>query len=273
MRLGVSAIAWDVEEDAAVAELLQQQGVDAVDIAPGKYFPDVLRTRPAEVRSVAAQWRRHGIELTGMQALLFGTQGLNLFGSDESRQRMSAHLAAVLRIAGELRATRLVFGSPRNRDRGALSAAEAQLQAAAFFLPLADIAAREGVLLCLEPNPAHYACNFMTDSPSTAAVVQAVNHPNIRMQLDIGALALNGEQADDVLRQHHVLVGHVHASEPDLLPLGDGASDHVGAAAALRRHRPGSLVMIEMVATRTEPHLQAITRALAFAARHYGNAA
>ncbi len=273
MRLGVSAIAWDVEEDATVAELLQQHGVDAVDIAPGKYFSDVLRAQPADIRSVAAQWRRHGIELTGMQSLLFGTQGLNLFGDDESRQRMFAHLAAVLRIAGELRATRLVFGSPRNRDRGALSVAEAQLQAVAFFAALAEVAAREGVTLCLEPNPAHYACNFMTDSASTAAVVAAVNHPNIRMQLDIGALALNGERAEDVLRQHHALVGHVHASEPDLLPLGDGAADHVGAAAALRQHRAGALVMIEMVATRAEPHLRSIARALAFAARHYGHAA
>ena len=273
MRLGVSAIAWDVAEDAAVGELLQRHGIDAVDIAPGKYFADVLHAHPAEIRSVAAKWQRYGIELTGMQSLLFGTQGLALFGSDESRQRMFLHLAAVLRIAGELRATRLVFGSPRNRDRGALSIAQAQSQAVTFFASLAEVAAREDVTLCLEPNPAHYACNFMTDSASTAAVVEAVNHPNIRMQLDVGALALNAERAEDVLRQHRALVGHVHASEPDLLPLGDGAADHAGAAAALRQHLAGSLVMIEMVATNAEPHLQSIARALAFAARHYGDAA
>ena len=273
MRLGVSAIAWDVHEDTAVAELLQRIGVDAVDIAPGKYFPDVLSARPADIRAVAAQWERHGVELTGMQSLLFGTQGLNLFGNPESRRRMHAHLAAVMRIAGELRATRLVFGSPRNRDKGELPADEALELAVAFFASLAEVATREGVTLCLEPNPAHYACNFMTDSASTAAVVRAVNRSSICMQFDVGALALNAERADDVLRQHRELVGHVHASEPDLVPLGDGASDHASAAAALRHHLPDALVMIEMVATRSEPHLQAIERALLLAMRHYGSAA
>ena len=93
------------------------------------------------------------------------------------------------------------------------------------------------------------------------------------MQFDVGALALNGERADDVLRQYRELVGHVHASEPDLVPLGDGASDHASAAAALRHHLPDALVMIEMVATRSEPHLQAIERALLLAMHHYGSAA
>lgn len=273
MRLAFSGIAWDVAEDEAVAALLLQHGVDAIDIAPGKYFPDFARATAADAQAVRARWAAHGIEITGMQSLLFGTAGLNLFGDHESRTRMQRHLEAVMRIAGAMRAPRLVFGSPRNRDRGALDDAEAVAAAVEFLAPLGEVAACEGVLLCLEPNPARYGCNFMLDADSTAAVVRALGHPNVRMQFDVGALAINGEIAADVLARHADIVGHVHASEPGLVPLGDGGADHAAAGAALRHHLPGAIVSIEMVATEHEPHLASMARALAHAQRCYGDGA
>lgn len=272
MRLAISGIAWDVDEDEAVATLLRRHGVDAIDIAPGKYFPDFAQVTAAQAEELRACWAARGIEITGMQSLLFGTQGLNLFGDDDSRARMQRHLAAVMRIAGMLRAPRLVFGSPRNRDRGTLDDAAAHAAAVSFLAPLAEVAAREGVLLCLEPNPARYGCNFMLDAEGTARVVRALGHPHVRMQFDVGALAINGEDAADVLARHADIVGHVHASEPGLVPLGDGGADHAAAAAALRHHLPHAVVSIEMVATANEPHLVAIERALLHARACYGAA-
>jgi hypothetical protein len=52
-----------------------------------------------------------------MQALLFGTTGLNVFGDNKSQEAMLEHLRAVCRIGAGLGATKLVFGSPKNRDR------------------------------------------------------------------------------------------------------------------------------------------------------------
>ena len=42
IRLAVSNIAWDVSEDSEVAVLLRKYQIDAIDIAPGKYFPQPL---------------------------------------------------------------------------------------------------------------------------------------------------------------------------------------------------------------------------------------
>jgi D-psicose/D-tagatose/L-ribulose 3-epimerase len=39
MRLAISNIAWEVADDEDLLRLLKQYGVDAIDIAPGKYFP------------------------------------------------------------------------------------------------------------------------------------------------------------------------------------------------------------------------------------------
>ncbi|NTV10590.1 MAG: sugar phosphate isomerase/epimerase [Zoogloea sp.] len=269
MRLAISNIAWDRPEDEAVAGLLTRHGVDAIDIAPGKYFPDPAAATDAEIAAAKAWWGDRGIEITGMQALLFGTAGLNVFGSAEVQDRLLAHLAGVCRIGGGLGARRLVFGSPRNRDRQGLTDEETLEIAVPFFRRLGDIALSSGVIVCLEPNPTRYGANFMTTSEETACVVEEVAHPAIRMQFDTGAVAINGEDPSAVLRRCSALIGHVHASEPDLVVLGDGGTDHAAAAGALAAYLPQQVVSIEMVATREEPHLQAIERALAVAGRHY----
>ena len=276
MRLSISNIAWDVAEDDDVATLLRRHGVNAIDIAPGKYFPEPALADTQAMHRVKSWWAVRGLEIVGMQALLFGTTGLNVFGDIESRQALLAHLASICRIGAGVGATRLVFGSPRNRDRAGLPDAQVHEIATGFFRQLGDIAVEHGVTICLEPNPTHYGANFMVDSTETARVVQAVAHPAIRMQFDSGAITLNGEDAHDVLNRHHPLIGHVHASDPDLVPLGDHGTDHRPIHDAIAQFLPGRVVTIEMVATRNEPHLKAIERALAYAGGAYrpsGNAA
>jgi len=243
MRLAISNIAWDIHEDDAVSRLLKKFSVDAIDIAPGKYFPDPVGASEQDISRVRVWWAERGIEITGMEA--------------------------VCRIGGGLGATRVVFGSPKNRDRSGLSDAEALSVATSFFRRLGDIAQYWGVTICLEPNPVCYGANFMTTSAETSEVVRHVAHPSIRMQLDTGALTINEEDPQVILREFADLIGHVHASEPNLVPLGDGATSHVQMADALTGYLPRHVVSIEMVATKDEPPLTAIERALKVAVHHY----
>lgn len=269
MRLAISNIAWDVAEDEIVAQMLQRYDMDAVDVAPGKYFPEPANASDDDIKHVKAWWAERGIEITGMQALLFGTSGLNVFGPADVQDALLTHLAAVCRIGAGLGAVRVVFGSPKNRDRSGLTDQEAMAVAVPFFQRLGDIAAANGVIICLEPNPPCYGANFMTTSAETAQVVAQVAHPAIRMQLDTGALTINVEEVIGVLERYADLIGHVHASEPDLLPLGEGGTDHAKVHAALAQYLPQHLVAIEMVATKHEPHVVSIERALKVAIRHY----
>lgn len=269
MRLSMSNIAWDVSEDEAVAALLVSEGLDAIDIAPGKYFPDPKVASAEEMAKVKSYWQDKGVSIVGMQALLFGTEGLNLFGSPDSRSAMLDHLTAVCRIGAGIGARRLVFGSPRNRDRGGLYDEQVLEISVNFFRDLGARAEQEGVKICLEPNPACYGANFMTTSEETAAIVSATGHKAIRMQLDTGALQINGEDVLEVMDKYAGLIGHIHASEPQLVPLGDGGVDHGRVHQALIKHIPEAVVSIEMLATEEEPHIQSISRALGAARKCY----
>lgn len=268
MKFAISNIAWDVDEDEAVVILFRRFGVNAIDIAPGKYFPAPINATAEDIASVKQWWAKQGIEITGMQALLFGTTGLNMFGSEDVQEAMLQHLDAICRIGAGLGAKRLVFGSPKNRDSTGLSNQEAINIAVHFFKRLGDIAQHYDVLICLEPNPTCYGANFMTTSEETADIVRRTAHPAIKMQLDTGALAINGEDPFTVLQDCAAIIGHIHASEPNLIPLGDGKTRHSTMMTAIAHYLPEHVVSIEMLATKNEPHLISIERALAVATQN-----
>lgn len=272
MRLAASNIAWDTSEDEIIARLLKSYGVNAIDIVPGKYFPDPFKTSCADTIRIKQWWMSHDIEITGMQALLSGAKGLNLFDSSKSRHAMLEYLTEVCRIGAMLGATRLVFGSPRNRNLNGLLESQAIEIAIPFFRQLGSIAQSFGVVICIEPNPSCYGADFMTTSMETAKIVREVAHAGIRMQLDTGAIIINEEDVHEVLQNCASLIEHIHVSEPNLVPLGEGRTNHAKMAEALRQQLPNKIVSIEMLATKDESHLLSLERALVLASRYYRGA-
>ncbi|MEB6618515.1 sugar phosphate isomerase/epimerase family protein [Enterobacter roggenkampii] len=269
MRISFSNLAWDVNEDAKIVSLLKEHHVDAIDIAPGKYFPIPAEANKKDILAVKNWWGEHGIEIIGMQSLLFGTTGLNVFSTDIIQNLLLKHLAEICRIGSILGATRLVFGSPKNRDCSGLTAREVQSVSQKFFRQLGNIADDHGVIICLEPNPAIYGANFMTTTFNTYEVVRNIDHPSIKMQLDTGAVIANNENIITCLENVSSMVGHVHISEPYLVPPGDTYGSHSVIASALQKYISNYPITIEMLATQNEPHIASVSRALQFVSLLY----
>lgn len=269
MRLSISNIAWDPAQDEDVCQLLHKHSIDAIDIAPGKYFSEPDKASDRDIKVVREYWESRGISLVGMQSLLFGTQGLNVFSERSVQDKMLSHLTAISHIAAGLGITSLVFGSPKNRDRFELSDEKTLSIAHDFFSRLGAIALQEGVIICLEPNPECYGANFMTNSKETADVVKLINHPAIMMQLDTGAIAINQENIEQVIKDNPSIIGHIHLSEPGLIPLGRGGVEHFKMAKELKKLFPNKIATIEMLMTHDEPSLMAIDEAISFATHHY----
>jgi D-psicose/D-tagatose/L-ribulose 3-epimerase len=272
MRIGISNLAWEINEDEAISALLQKYSVGAIDVVPTKYFPDLEKVTTENMKRIRDWWKDRGVEITGMQSLLFGTNNLNIFGDHETQEKMLKHLTQICRVGAGLGATRLVFGSPKCRNREGLTNAEAQAKALPFFTRLGKIAQDQGVFICLEPNPVGYSCNFMTTAQETAEIVRQVGLDSVRMQWDSGAITMNAESPTQVAEKFHTLIGHIHASEPHLVTLGEGGVAHKSMAAALFpffNHKRSYLVTIEMVASKTEPHVTAVEKALQVALANY----
>lgn len=217
-QLSISNIAWATQQDESVADLLGELEVHHIDLAPTKYFADISEATEADWKALKRFWNARDIEIAGFQSLLFGAQGVNLFTTDEERANTLQRLQLVADIANHLGATKLVFGSPKNRDRGNLSDSQVESISSDFFWNLGEIGVSRSVEFCLEPNPPAYGSNFMTASAETAQVVNRVNHPNVKMQFDTGAVEMNKESPILVTQNFSNIVGHVHLSAAFLEP-------------------------------------------------------
>jgi sugar phosphate isomerase/epimerase len=269
MRIGVSNLLWTPDLDEAVAGLLNRRGIDAIDIAPTRYFADVATASPAAWGAVRGFWKERGIAITGMQSLLYGTRGLNIFGGKAVCRRTRAHLRTVMAIGAELGAQQLVFGSWRNRDPGSLADGEALERATDFFIDLASDAQRLGVCLTIEPISERYGNHFLVDHDQAAALVQRVDSEGFRLTLDIGCAGLAGEDIAGIVGRHERLISHVQLAEYGLSPLCAANPLHAVAGPVATRALPGRVACIEALKPPDISSLDAIAQSLDVAQRHY----
>jgi sugar phosphate isomerase/epimerase len=260
MHISVSHIAWPPEQELEALRALHEMGVTRLEVAPLRAFGNPIEANATQVAEKAAWYRDQGFSIGSFQALLFGSDGLELFGTTPSRQRMKEFLIAVGRVAGWAGAGPLVFGSPKNRLKRDLSQAEAHRRAADFFREVGDTCAEVGSCIVMEANPPAYGADFCTTLAETACLVAAVNSPGFGLHVDAGGMALGGDDFEAVLRQCAGMLRHVHASQPNLVSLFDPDPIHQRLAKVLHEIGYNGCIAIEM---RAQPEgLEAVRQAL-----------
>lgn len=270
MRLAISNIAWPAGADEEAAPLLHAHGIEGVELALTKIWPEPLDAPAAELRAYRDRWEKRGVPIAALQALLFGKPHLTVFGAETVRQQTRDYLAGIIERAAWLGARALVFGSPKNRQRGERSQREAWAIAVPFFRELGQIAARHGVYFCIEPNPPEYGCDFVSTVAEGIELVDAVGEPGFGLHLDTGGMALTGDVPAASIAAAAERCRHFHISEPFLAEVGGGKTQHSECAAALQARGYRGWISIEMGEAK-EPGgwRAAMERALAFVRKTY----
>lgn len=252
MRLAVSNIAWRPEESEAALDLLTALSVPGLEIAPGLTF--VGETDPMRPTSTAVDhWQtgldRRGLTLVSMQSLLFGSAKAALFGDVDQRAAFETGMEAAIELADRLGCPNLVFGSPgARRIPDSMDPSTATAMAHDVLGRLGDRCRTIGASLSVEPVPTNYGTNFLNTFAETDAFVRALDHPSVRVNLDLGALMANGE-TDSVMDGLPVgidRIGHVHISEPELAPAPADAAALAGVVGTLTRAGRAGWASIEM---------------------------
>lgn len=267
MALSFSHIAWPPEDEAKAIDALRSIGVDALEVAPHRVFGDPLTARESSVRDKAGWYREKGFRISSFQALLFGTEGLELFGEANTRHKLKEMLISIGRLAGWAGARPMVFGSPRNRLRKELGYKAAIQLAADFFREVGDACAEAGSCLVMEANPEEYGADFCTRLEEAAELVERVESPGFGLHVDTGGMALAQEDFETILKQALPLVQHVHVSQPYLGPLDVPDPIHHRLAKILQEGGYRHDVAIEM---RAQPDaLNSVREAVAVTRRLY----
>ncbi len=252
MILAVSNIAWAPEERLEAYAAMGDAGIGGLEIAPAMFFPhsdDPFRPDAAEARRATEESAAARLRLGSMQSLLFGGEGASLFGDPEARERFCTGMDRAIGLAGRLEIPNLVFGSPgQRRIPDGLAPEQARAEAVQVFRRLGDRAVAAGTAISIESNPAAYGTNFLNTLAEAEAFVTEVAHPGIRLILDLGAMAMNGEAGTTAARVPALapLLNHVHVSEPHLAPAPAGVRELAPVLTALAAAGYTLAVSIEM---------------------------
>jgi len=244
VKLAVSNIAWEIHDDPGIFSLLRKNGVQGIEIAPTKVWPDWNGANSFSANEYRKRLSNEGFEVPALQAILFGKPELQLF-IPEAKHALIEHMKYVSELGSTLGAKVLVFGAPKNRRRGQLSTNEAVNYAAEIMREIGEICSEFGVCIGWEHNPVEYGCDFITNAADAKAFVDLVDSPGIQLHLDTGGLHMCGGNINEIIRSAGPFA-HYHVSEPMLAPLVGGVIDHKASLQTLKDINYENWISIEM---------------------------
>ncbi len=237
-------------------------GLEGLEVAPSRAWRDTWRGLGAtEVAAYRRLVEAAGLVVVGLHSLFFDHPELGLFGDPDSRARtmdFMVHLSAVCRDLG---GRTLILGG--GRRRGNLAMEDAFAETAAFCAELCRRIEDHGTCYCFEPlGPGD--TDFIHSALDSLRIVEAVDHPALRLQLDAKALVENGEAGLETFQAVEAHLVHFHANEPGLGVLGSsGQVDHAALGDSLGRVGYRGFVTIEQRMLDASDPLADVTRGAA----------
>lgn len=245
MKLSISNIAWTVEQDEKIYQIMKDNGFEGLEIAPTRIFP----MRPYDKLKDAARWSnelysKYGFCVSSMQSIWYGKQE-KIFGSESERALLIDYTKKAIDFAAVVGCRNLVFGCPKNRRMpDEISGKQMENIVIPFFRELGDYAYEKDAVVAMEANPPIYNTNFINDTISAFDLIEKVDSKGFLLNLDIGAMIEDGEGAD-ILVGRTERINHVHISEPGLALIRERQL-HRDVVSLLEEEKYDGFISIEM---------------------------
>ncbi len=224
-------------------------GYDGLEIAPFTLSDtpeQITSSEAARIRGVVASF---GLVVTGLHWLLVKPTGLSLTDPDAAlRARTLQVMDRLTGLCAELGGAVLVHGSPKQRQVAAGETHATALSRLQDGLAhVAQAAARNGVVYCIEPLSSHET-EVLNTVAQAAELVRAVAHPALRTMIDCSAAGLGESESVPALIDRWLptgLIGHVQVNDPNRRAPGQGAMQFAPIFEALHRNGYAGAIGVE----------------------------
>jgi sugar phosphate isomerase/epimerase len=209
-------------------------GYSGIEIAPFTLDSDARKISAERRAQVRRQADASGLEVIALHWLLAKTSGLHLTSPDALvRRRTAEYLRDLARLCSDLGASRMIFGSPQQRNvHEGVTPDEAFGYAVQVVQECVGVLEETGVTLCMEPL-APSEGNFLNTAADAVRLIEQIGHPNCRLILDCKAMSSEAVPIPDLIRANRGLLAHFHANDPNKQGPGFGELDFVPIFAAL----------------------------------------
>jgi len=183
----VSELAWPKYYDFLMEKFLSMNNIHSLEAVPSKNNWDITLYK----------------SIYSIQSLLFNNP-INIF---QEQNEFIEIIKDILEKIVNTDTKVLVFGSPKNRYYN-------NEEYMGLFHTIGDICSKQDIIFCVEHNSSKYDCNWMTRFNDTYNFVKELNHPNIKVNLDLGNLIMENERLPEFFDISYI--GHVQISFPYL---------------------------------------------------------
>jgi protein FrlC len=245
--------AYPLEEVIARLARIGYDGIEIGAASPHAYPRYLSRERRREIKRLLDD---SGIACSSMLPAPGGGPGFNVASPlEEERRHAVEHYKEVIELCSQLGGRTVlyvagwqVYGTSRRRAWQWSQEALAEV---------ARTAGEFGVTVAVEPTPTD--SNLIESCDDALELMREVGSPHVKVMFDTFHAFYRNEVPTDYVRQMGPDLHHVHLSDTDRLPPGQGRGDFAGLLEALREVRFDGYLTMEIVFNRrdVEPDLAA----------------
>ena len=231
MKFSASNIALTPYQHEAELQALSKMGLDGLEVAPSRVWKDTWKgLTVTDVASYRRKVESANLKIVGLHSLFYDHPDLSMFGDKETRDKTLEFMIHLSKLCRDLGGQTLIYGG--GRQRGDVPLEDAFRRCVDFCGELCVQIEDHGTSYCFEPLGPQ-KIDFINSVYDSLRIVESVNRPSLRIQLDAEALSDNNEINEDVFAAAKPYLVHVHANEPGFAVLGSsGKVDH----SAIGRH-------------------------------------
>ncbi len=206
-------IFMDWEHDQ-VCHCIAELGYKGLEIAPFTLAPRIEDLSTRHKATLRSQAESNGVKIIGLHWLLAKTEGFMITSPDPAiRKQTGLYLSRLAAACQELGGDLLVLGSPKQRKipegYSHQQAEDFVLDTLSYVLPELE---RTQVSLCLEPL-APSETDFMMTANDAVRLIHRLEHPLVRLHLDVKAMCSEKYPVSEVIRQNVSWLKHFHAND------------------------------------------------------------
>lgn len=248
MKFGIcNEIFQEWNDFARMCDYIKDVGYDGVEIAPFTFAENVCDISTQTRKEIVARAKECDVEIIGLHWLLVGPDGMHITTPDKAtRDRTAEYLKSLVDCCAELGGTRMIFGSPKQRNlEDGQSYEEAFGNARGVFEQIVPKLEEYGITFCLEQLSSQET-NFCQTAEQTVALIDAVDHPNFQLILDTKAMVDEPLGRAGTIEKYADYLCHYHANDVNLKGPGFGDVDFAPIFDALKKIEYDQYVSVEV---------------------------
>jgi D-psicose/D-tagatose/L-ribulose 3-epimerase len=212
MKLAVSNLAWDFQENQKIFDYLKELNIRYIEGVISKLgnWEDLNVDKIREFKQILD---KEGLKVCSIQSIFFNyaSEGLH------DTPRIISHIKTLTEYCQILGVKVMVLGSPNLR----VISDDLQNKLSKTFIEIDSVLDGTGIELSIEPNMTQYGGKYFHSLNEIVDFIISNQLVNVKTMIDTHNLILEGYNPIHELIKFEKFINHIHVSEQNLTPLKD----------------------------------------------------